>query len=156
MTAGRYRRVSSLINSAAYLPAVMSTLSSCVPNPLCEQTIQGAAPPSSGKVGPRPDRVKALASIARPCHGLFYFEPVGHTRLSLGIFFWNSKIYPPDNIGMMTTKFPFSMRLSKLPTFLSMRIMTFSSGKEEGKIRLNGVGLSKFKFFVRAPATSAR
>ncbi len=65
-------------------------------------------------------------------------------------------VYPPDNTGIMTIEFPFSMRLSKLPTFLSMRTITFSSGKEEGKIFLNGVGLSKTKFFVRVPATSAR
>jgi hypothetical protein len=64
--------------------------------------------------------------------------------------------YPPDIIGIMMTKFSFSIKLSKLPTFLSMRIMTFSSGKDEGKILLNGVGLSKTKFFVRAPTTSAR
>jgi hypothetical protein len=66
------------------------------------------------------------------------------------------EVYPPDNIGMMTIEFPFSIKLSKLPTFLSMRIMTFSSGKDEGKILLNGVGLSKTKFFVRDPTTSAR
>ncbi len=66
------------------------------------------------------------------------------------------EVYPPDNMGMMTIEFPFSIKLSKLPTFLSMRIMTFSSGKDEGKILLNGVGLSKTKFFVRVPTTSAR
>lgn len=67
-----------------------------------------------------------------------------------------SHAYPPDNTGMMTIEFPSSIKLSKLPTFSSMRIMTLSSGKGEGKIFLNGVGLSKTKFFVRAPTTSAR
>jgi hypothetical protein len=85
-----------------------------------------------------------------------HFEPAQHTWLPLGIFPCNSKVYPPDNIGMMTIEFPFSIKLSKLPTFLSMRIMTFSSGKDEGKILLKGVGLSKTKCFVRAPTTSAR
>jgi len=99
---------------------------------------------------------KLWRSIARYSHCPFYFKPTQHTRLALGTFFGNSKVYPPDNIGMMTIEFPFSIKLSKLPSFLSMRTMTFFSGKDGGKILLNGVGLSKTKCFVRVPTTSAR
>ena len=80
-------------------------------------------------------------------------------RASEDVFFpccSNSKVYPPETIGMMTIEFPFSIKLSKLPTLLSMRTMTFSSGKDEGRMLLNGVGLSKTKCFVRVPTTSAR
>jgi hypothetical protein len=37
-----------------------------------------------------------------------------------------------------------------------MRIMTFVSGKEAGKISLKATGFSKFISFARAPAMSAR
>jgi hypothetical protein len=106
-----------------------------------------------GKTGCR----RFLTSRVRPCGSYRSLGgPVQHTQLPFGTFFWNLKVYPPDNTGMTTIEFPFSIRLSKLPTFLSMRIMIFFSGKDEGKILLNGVGLSKTKFFVRVPTTSAR